>query len=165
MPKCLPKERSIEFHRVITLGSNPGFICLDDGRVLRAAAYLNDTGRQPDIGDVFIEGRLITVDAFLERFEEVDPIESLQCIEALVDQVGFAHAGSATICTLTLVDGIHVVGSANPPVSDFLTSDEGNELAYADAIRNLAVLESHRLARRKAAQESTGDTKDLSAHG
>ena len=164
MPRCLHRERGLDFQHVVALGASPDYFQLGDMRVMNVSRVDNKTGRQPAVGDVFIDGQLITQEAFAERFEVIDPLSHIEGVEDLIENVEFAKAGSATICILNLKDGIHIVGHINPPVGDFLTSEEGEQLAYADSVKNLAGLESHRIARRFAAQEFDSDPEDLQPH-
>lgn len=164
MPKCLPRERGIEYQVVVALGASEGFFQTQDMRVRQAAHLGNQTGRAPAVGDVLVGNQLMTPVAFAERYEVIDPLTHIETLEDHVDHVEFARVGPTTICILTLKDGINVVGNINPPVGGFLKDQEGEELAYADALRHLATLESHRIARRYALQESDSDQEDLQPH-
>lgn len=164
MPKCLPRERGVEYQIVVALGASEGFFQTQDLRVLRASQLDNQTGRAPAVGDVLVDNQLLTPAAFAERYEVIDPLAHIQALEDHVDHVEFAKVGPTTICILTLKDGINVVGNINPPVGGFLMDQEGEEMAYADALRHLALLESHRIARRYALQESDSDQEDLQPH-
>lgn len=158
---CLPKERPQPYLTLVARGSSPDYFQTSDMGVIHASRLDNQTGREPQVGDFMLithpRNQLITPEQFLERFDAVDPIEHLGTIQDMIDSVEYAHYGPLSSCCITLKNGVQILGHVNPPTGDFLTKEEAEQLTFIEASRNLALLESHRIAMRHATQESERD--------
>ena len=151
MSKYLPKEKAVTASRIAVLGATPGYVQLDNGKIVN----LNDlpVAVPPQwvttIGDWLVKTdatlMLLTSDQFDQLFGKPDLKTSLESIEELIESVDMQTSGPLTLCILTLSGNRKIHGHCTQYIDDMCTAEEAQGIAYSNALAQLMHLESHHI--------------------
>ncbi len=152
MTKYLPIENAVVARQIVTLGATPGYVQLDDGKIVNLFDLSNlfqPSKTTTQSGDWLVDNGLMQLLLTQAEFEQLyykpDLKSRLDNIEDLVESFVMQEHDSLTLCVMKLKSGRSVVGECQSYSSDMCVDGEAHAIAYGNALAKLMHLESHQI--------------------